>query len=132
MGNFAQQLKMLRIEMNFSLRQLSDLTNISPSALHAYEMGNRNPKREALEALADVFNCDIEYLLGRTDIRNQEANRLGYKTLYEAYRNTQSKTPSALTEGEKMLLELFRQIPEEQQKVFLEMGRVYANSLKKG
>lgn len=36
-----------------------------------------------------------------------------------------------LSEGEKILLELFRQIPEEQQKVFLEMGRVYANSLKK-
>jgi transcriptional regulator with XRE-family HTH domain len=36
-----------------------------------------------------------------------------------------------LTEGERMLLDLFRQIPEEQQKVFLEMGRLYANSLKK-
>ena len=36
-----------------------------------------------------------------------------------------------LTEGERMLLELFRQIPETQQKVFLEMGRVYADSLKK-
>ena len=36
-----------------------------------------------------------------------------------------------LTEGERMMLDLFRQIPEEQQKVFLEMGRLYANSLKK-
>lgn len=44
----------------------------------------------------------------------------------------ESKSPSALTEGEEILLELFRQIPAEQQKVFLEMGRVYANSLKKG
>ena len=36
-----------------------------------------------------------------------------------------------LTEGEQMLLNLFRQIPEDQQRVFLEMGRVYANSLNK-
>lgn len=36
-----------------------------------------------------------------------------------------------LSEGEKMLLELFRQIPEDQQKAFLEMGRIYASSLKK-
>ena len=36
-----------------------------------------------------------------------------------------------LTEDEKMLLKLFRQVPEDQQKVFLERGRVYANSLKK-
>jgi hypothetical protein len=36
-----------------------------------------------------------------------------------------------LTEGEKLILEVFRQIPEDQQRVFLDMGRVYANSLKK-
>ena len=45
--------------------------------------------------------------------------------------NVTSPDQIKLTEGEKMLLELFRQIPEEQQQVFLEMGRVYANSLKK-
>lgn len=37
-----------------------------------------------------------------------------------------------LTEGEKLILDVFRQIPEDQQRIFLEMGRAYANSLKKG
>lgn len=37
----------------------------------------------------------------------------------------------SLTGQERALLDIFRLIPEEQQKVFLEMGRVYANSLKK-
>lgn len=36
-----------------------------------------------------------------------------------------------LTEGEKLILDVFRQIPEDQQRIFLEMGRAYANSLKK-
>lgn len=36
-----------------------------------------------------------------------------------------------LTEGEQMMIDIFRLIPEEQQRVFLEMGRAYANSLKK-
>lgn len=36
-----------------------------------------------------------------------------------------------LTEGEWMLVKMFRQIPEDQQKSFLEMGRVFANSLRK-
>ena len=36
-----------------------------------------------------------------------------------------------LSEGERMILEIFRLIPEDQQQYFLEMGRVYANSLKK-
>lgn len=48
--------------------------------------------------------------------------------------NTQPKTtaPEELSEGEQLLLDLFRQIPEEQQKAFLQMGRLYADSLKKG
>lgn len=37
-----------------------------------------------------------------------------------------------LTEGEMMLLELFRRIPADQQRVFLDLGRAYADSLKKG
>lgn len=36
-----------------------------------------------------------------------------------------------LSSDEKLILELFRQIPPEQQRVFLDMGRVYADSLKK-
>lgn len=42
-----------------------------------------------------------------------------------------SPSKPELTEGEKNMLDLFRLIPEDQQQVFLEMGRVYANSLKK-
>jgi hypothetical protein len=44
---------------------------------------------------------------------------------------TNSPSELELSEGEKMLLDLFRQIPEDQQKAFLEMGRIYASSLKK-
>lgn len=36
-----------------------------------------------------------------------------------------------LTEGERSLIELFRLIPEEKQRAFLEMGRLYADSLRK-
>jgi repressor LexA len=53
-------------------------------------------------------------------------------------RNTikNSKKPHApaeplFTEDEAALIKLFRQIPEDQRKIYLEMGRVYANSLKK-
>lgn len=53
-------------------------------------------------------------------------------------RNTikNSKKPHApaeplFTEDEADLIKLFRQIPKDQRKIYLEMGRVYANSLKK-
>ena len=130
MSKFSQRVKYLRLGMNLSLRQLSKLTGISPSAIHAYETGKRDAGYSSLEALSDVFNCDIDYLLGKTDIRNSAARALGYDSLHEAYVN--GSLPDQIpTPDEQELLKLFRQIPAEQQRVFLEMGRVYANSLKK-
>jgi transcriptional regulator with XRE-family HTH domain len=71
MASFAERLRKLREEHNWSTRQLSKLTGISHSAITYYEMGERNPKREALEAIADTFNVDMDYLLGNSEIRNR-------------------------------------------------------------
>ena len=36
-----------------------------------YENGNREPDFETLETIADFFNCDMDYLLGKSDIHNK-------------------------------------------------------------
>ena len=71
MASFCERLKQLREENNWSVRQLAKLTGISHSAITYYEIGVRNPKREALEAIADAFNVDMDYLLGNSDIRKK-------------------------------------------------------------
>lgn len=71
MSLFSERLKALRLEKNLSLRQLSKLTGISSSAIHSYEVESRNPGKEALEAFSDVFNVDIDYIVGKSDIPNQ-------------------------------------------------------------
>jgi transcriptional regulator with XRE-family HTH domain len=130
MSVFSERVKSLRLGMNLSLRQLSSLTDISPSAIHAYEVGKREASYQSLEALSDVFNCDINYLLGKTDIKNSAANALGHNTLYEAHQMDlqlfakNSPEEPKLTEGEALLLELFRQVPAEQQNLVLDMIRV--------
>lgn len=85
MPKFGEIVERLRLEMNLSLRQLSKLTGISPSAIHSYECGKREPSYKSLEALSDVFNCDIDYLLGKTDVKNKVANSLGFSSLKAAY-----------------------------------------------
>lgn len=85
MSNFSKRIKALRLEHNLSLRQLEQLTNISHSSLSAYENERREPSFESLEALADVFNCDIDYILCRTDVRNAAAQERGVASLWEAY-----------------------------------------------
>lgn len=64
---FAERLKALRAGRHLSQRELADKVGLPRSVISMYEGGKRNPKREALEALADFFNVDIDYLLGRSD-----------------------------------------------------------------
>ena len=131
MSKFSQRVKVLRLNKNLSLRQLSKLTGISPSAIHSYETGVREASYSSLEALSDVFNCDIDYLLGKTDVKNSIANALGYESLHDAYLNS-ALPEQRLSDFKKALLELADYIPEEQQQNFLELAKIYANSLKKG
>lgn len=130
MHTFAERVKHLRMECNFSLRQLASLTGISHSEISAYEKGKRVAGFESLEALCDVFNCDIDYILGRSDVKNSEAQKVGASSLYEAHIKNLPPEPK-LSEEEKEMLDIFRLIPDDMQRVFLEMGRAYANSLRK-
>jgi transcriptional regulator with XRE-family HTH domain len=96
---------------------LCRLTNIPKSALSQYISGAFEPKQDRIYLMAQALNVSETWLMG-LDVPMEKQKKA-------------SPDKRELTEGEKMLLELFRQIPEEQQQVFLEMGRVYANSLKK-
>lgn len=68
MANFKKRIKELRIENNLTQLGLAKKLGISKSTISMYENGNREPNFEILEALADIFNVDIDYLHGRTDI----------------------------------------------------------------
>ena len=116
MSIFSIRIKELRLEKGWSLRDVAEQGKISKSAVHMYELGKRNPKRETLEMFADIFNCDIDYLLGKSDVRNAAANTLGYDSLYEAWLNKKLPEQQSLSEGEEKLLKLFRLLsPEAQQ-----------------
>lgn len=85
MTNLAERIKELRLERGLSLRELADACETSKSAISMYERGKRRPKYETLEAIADVFNVDMEYLLGKSEVRNKAANLLGFDSLEAAY-----------------------------------------------
>ena len=67
MAHFDKILKLLRNEKNMSQQELADALGISKSSINMYERGERQPNFEVLEAIADFFNVDIDYLLGRTN-----------------------------------------------------------------
>ena len=65
--SFKSRLKALRTSKGMTQDDLSEKLKISRSTIGMYERGNRQPDFDTLELIADFFNVDIDYLLGRSD-----------------------------------------------------------------
>lgn len=67
MAKLSQRIRELRERDNLSQQALADIIGISKSSINMYERGEREPGVETLEAFADHFNVDMNYLLGWVD-----------------------------------------------------------------
>lgn len=67
MGNFQNIFRQLRISSGLTQRKIASRLGISRSTIGMYETGAREPDFDTLEKIADFFNVDTDYLLGRTD-----------------------------------------------------------------
>ncbi len=61
------RIKQLREEKNLSQRALASLIGASNKAVNFWEAGKVEPSAKYICALADVFECTTDYLLGRED-----------------------------------------------------------------
>ena len=59
--------RLIKLRGNRSQAEVAKAVGIATSTLGMYETGAREPDFETLEKIADFFNVDIDYLLGRTD-----------------------------------------------------------------
>ncbi len=71
MATFSERLKELRLSRGLSQVELSKGLGVSKGAINNYEHSVREPKFEMLEAIADFFNVDMDYLLGKSNIPNR-------------------------------------------------------------
>lgn len=68
MAQFRDILRQLRMASNLSQKQMAERLGITDSAISQYETGRRTPPYETMESIADYFNVDMAYLLGKSDI----------------------------------------------------------------
>ena len=63
---------MLFRSINLGLEQvdLAKQLSLSNRTISKYELGQAKPSYEILSKLADIFNCSTDYLIGRTNDRN--------------------------------------------------------------
>lgn len=62
-----QRIEDLRIDSDLTQKQISEVLHISQRSYSHYETGTRAIPVEMLIKLADYYNTNIDYLVGRTD-----------------------------------------------------------------
>lgn len=91
---------------------------VSPSISDNWKKPNTYPKGDTLMCLADCFNVSVDYLLGRTEIRETVTAENQFKI---------KKAPS-LTDEEKQLLDDYRELYDDTKRLL----RGLIANLKKG
>ena len=107
-----ERIKYLREKSNMSQSDLAEKVGYkSKAAISKVEKGLRDISQAMLVRYAIALGTTPAYLMGWTEEENPSA------------------AEPKLSEGEEMLLDLFRRIPEEQQKMVLDMIRAALNTL---
>ncbi len=71
MEKFSLRLKILRIERRLKQHDVAQYLGISDAGYQCYEQGRGYPEIPKLCRLADFFDVNIDYLLGRCETRKK-------------------------------------------------------------
>lgn len=105
-----ERIKLLIEESGLSYQELEKKTGIKKSSLQRYASGTTvKIPLDVIEKLSKAFNVSQEYLMGWSDKANTPEDFI-------------------LSEGERILIELFRKLPDEAQKMYLEVLRTSLKS----
>lgn len=66
------RIKILREEFGYTQQELADKLDGAKSTIAMYENETRKPSLEVLIKLSEIFNCSIDYILCKSDVRNPE------------------------------------------------------------
>lgn len=66
------RIKKLREEFHMTQQELADKLSGAKSTIAMYENETRKPSMEVLIKLSEIFNCSIDYLLGKSDVRTPD------------------------------------------------------------
>lgn len=68
---FSKIFQMLRKEHGYTQDEISKILGVSKSSIAMWETSQRLPSPELYEQIADYFNVDIDYLYGRSTVRQR-------------------------------------------------------------
>lgn len=97
---FSNKLRNLIEERNLTQKKVANDLNIAPSTMGGYVQGSSEPDFETLKRIAEYFNVSADYLLSMKSINCNSSS-------------------------EDELIWFFRSLTNEQQRIFIEQGKVF-------
>lgn len=64
----AERIRILRERAGLSQNDLTVKLDLSRSSISMYETGERIPSTYVYQSMADLFNVDLDYIMGHSDI----------------------------------------------------------------
>ena len=98
MNKFSTAIKYLRLREGLTQKELADKLSVAKSTISMYENDARVPELERLEEIADFFNVDMNFLLGKSNM-----------------------PPEDVGEQKLRLMELFDKVPEDNRELVVRM-----------
>lgn len=78
MNVLGSRIKKERENLNLSREDLAKKLGVSYSAIAMYEQGNREPNNEIILKMCEIFNCTIDYLMGKSIYRTSQEELKNY------------------------------------------------------
>ena len=105
------RIKQLREENNITQIQLAKKLNKTQQTISLYENGTNEPNLDGYIILSKLFNCSIEYVAGKSDIRNSDEQQY-----YFAYHKEMAGlTPDEIVDALKFYKEMKNKINKKEQ-----------------
>ena len=104
-----KNLKKLRLEAGISQQKLADVILVSQQSINKYENKNVEPDMETLVKIAEYFGVSVDYLAGRTEVREM----------------ADKERMSDLSFDEEKLIKEYRKLKEKQKKCIVQLVESY-------
>lgn len=102
----ASNIKRARIAANMTQAEAADRLGITAQAVSNFERGINGVENSLLLRMCEIYNTSMSNILGEENEQKES-----------------SPTELQLSEGEQMLIDLFRQVPEDKKQLVLQMIR---------
>ena len=101
------ELERTRLGLNqIELKKKLDLS--SSASISQYEKGDRVPRDDIKLKMTEIFNCSLDYLLGRTDIRNYDKDEQEFRFAY--HKEMEGLTDEEIADALKFYKEMKKKV----------------------